>query len=89
MLKTSLLQNYSLVAELFTLKLFNRAICNLAAKGLVFTTQEFARHSVMQTLAQFVEKSQIELFMVKLKMAMLWLTKEPQQDKKDVCRQSL
>jgi esterase/lipase superfamily enzyme len=77
------------VAELFTLKLFNRAICNLAAKGLVFTTQEFTKHSVIQTLAQFVEKSQIELFMVKLKMAMLWLAgKDPHQDKKEMCEET-
>jgi hypothetical protein len=62
-----------LIEELFTLKVFNRAICNLATKGLLFTTQEFTKYRVLQTLSQFVEKSQIELFMVKLKMAMLWL----------------
>ena len=75
-LKASLLENYSLIEELFTLKVFNRAICNLATKGLVFTTQEFTKYRVLQTLAQFIEKSQIELFMVKLKMAMVWLGKE-------------
>jgi hypothetical protein len=50
---------------------FNRAICNLATKGLVFTTAEFSKYRVIQTLAEFVEKSQVELFMVKLKMALL------------------
>jgi hypothetical protein len=74
-LKTSLLENYSLIEELFTLKVFNRAICNLATKGLAFTTQEFTKHRVLVTLAQFIEKSQIELFMVKLKVAMTWLGK--------------
>lgn len=73
MLKTSLLENYYLIQELFTLKVFNRAICNLAAKGLAFTTQEFTKYRILETLAQFIEKSQIELFMVKLKMAMMWL----------------
>lgn len=58
-LKTSLLENYSLIEELFTLKVFNRAICNLATKGLVFTTQEFTKHRVLVTLSQFIEKSQI------------------------------
>lgn len=75
-LKTSLLENYSLIEELFTLKVFNRAICNLATKGLVFTTQEFTKYKVLGTLSQFIEKNQIELFMVKLKMAMVWLGKE-------------
>jgi hypothetical protein len=75
-LKTSLLENYSLIEELFTLKVFNRAICNLATKGLVFTTQEFTKHKVLATLSQFIEKNQIELFMVKLKLAMVWLGKE-------------
>jgi hypothetical protein len=37
-LKSSLLENYALIEELFTLKVFNRAICNLASKGLVFST---------------------------------------------------
>lgn len=65
-LKTSLLENYSLIEELFTLKVFNRAIYNLASKGLVFTSAEFAKHHVLQTLSNFIEKTQVELFMVKL-----------------------
>ena len=73
MLKTSLLENYSLIQELFTLKVFNRAICNLATKGLVFSSQEFTKYKILETLGQFIEKSQIELFMVKLKMAMMWV----------------
>jgi hypothetical protein len=79
-LKTSLLENYALIEELFTLKVFNRAICNLAAKGLAFSPQEFTKYRILDTLARFIEKSQIELFMVKLKLAMAWLDtkKEPQ-----------
>lgn len=75
MLKTSLMENYSLIEELFTLKMFNRAICNLATKGLVFTTQEFTKYKILTTLALFIEKSQVELFMVKLKLAMACLGK--------------
>jgi hypothetical protein len=79
-LKTSLLENYSLIEELFTLKVFNRAICNLAAKGVAFSTQEFTKYCILETLSKFIEKSQVELFMVKLKMAMLWLNKgSPEQ----------
>jgi len=46
-LKTSLLENYSLIQELFTLKVFNRAICNLAAKGVAFSTQEFTKYCLL------------------------------------------
>jgi hypothetical protein len=46
-LKKSLLENYSLVEELFTMKVFNRAICNLAAKGVVFSTQEFTKYRLI------------------------------------------
>jgi hypothetical protein len=46
-LKTSLLENYSLIEELFTMKIFNRAICNLAAKGAVFSTQEFTKYRIV------------------------------------------
>lgn len=80
-LKTSLLENYSLIEELFTLKVFNRAICNLATKGLVFSTQEFTKYRVLETLSQFIEKNQVELFMVKLKMAMMWLGKGQKEEK--------
>ena len=87
-LKTSLLENYSLIEELFTMKVFNRAICNLAAKGVVFSTQEFTKYKVLETLGQFIEKSQIELFTVKLRMAMVWLGKGNQENKA-MCQETL
>lgn len=87
-LKTALLENYSLIEELFTLKVFNRAICNLATKGLVFSTQEFTKYRVLETLSQFIEKNQVELFMVKLKMAMMWLGKG-QKDEKTMVQEAL
>lgn len=46
-LKTSLLENYSLIDELFTLKVFNRAICNLATKGTAFSSQEFGKYHIL------------------------------------------
>jgi|JI6StandDraft_1071083.scaffolds.fasta_scaffold55994_2 hypothetical protein len=79
-LKRALLENYALIEELFTLKVFNRAICNLATKGVSFATQEFTRYQVLETLARFIEKSHINLFMVKLKMAMAWLGSKPGQN---------
>lgn len=75
-LKTALLENYSLIEELFTLKVFNRAVCNLASKGVAFSSQEFRKYRLLETLGQFIEKSQVELFMVKLKMTMVWLGKD-------------
>lgn len=79
-LKTSLLENYSLIEELFTLKVFNRAICNLATKGTAFSSQDFGKYRILDTLAKFIEKSQVELFMVKLKMAMKWTSKDPKAE---------
>lgn len=87
-LKTSLLENYSLIEELFTMKVFNRAICNLAAKGVVFSTQEFTKYKILETLGQFIEKSQIELFTVKLKMAMVMLGKGSQENK-TMCQETI
>lgn len=69
--------------------MFNRAICNLAAKGLAFTTQEFTKYRILETLSRFVEKSQIELFMVKLKMALLYLgRKEERIEEHKMCEET-
>ena len=37
---------------------------------------------MLVTLAQFIEKSQIDLFMVKLKMAMMWLGKDRAEEER-------
>jgi hypothetical protein len=37
-LKNALLSNYALIAEIFALKLFNRAVLSLASKGVLFTS---------------------------------------------------
>lgn len=71
------------------MKVFNRAICNLATKGLVFSTQEFTKYLLLETLAKFIEKSQIELFMVKLKMAMMWMNNKNSPVEKDMVQEAL
>lgn len=58
-LKTSLLENYSLIEELFTLKIFNKAICNLVTKGVQFSSGEFTKYRILNTLSNFIERSQI------------------------------
>ena len=71
------------------MKVFNRAICNLATKGLVFSTQEFTKYLLLETLGKFIEKSQIELFMVKLKMAMMWMNNKNSPVEKDMVQEAL
>jgi hypothetical protein len=63
------------------MKVFNHAICNLAVKGVLFSTQEFTKYKILETLSQFIEKSQVELFTVKLKMTMVMLGKNNQESK--------
>ena len=70
------------------MKVFNRAICNLASKGVVFSTQEFTKYKILETLGQFIEKSQVELFAVKLKMAMMMLGKN-NQGNKTMCQETI
>ena len=74
---------------MFTLKVFNRAICNLASKGLTFNSQEFTKYRILETLARFVDKSRIELFMVKLKMALVYLgRKEDRIEDLQMCEET-
>jgi hypothetical protein len=68
---------------------FNRAICNLASKGLAFTTQEFTKYRILETLSKFIEKNQIELFMVKLRMAMIWLGGKGEEHQKTACQAAI
>ena len=70
-LKNALLFNFSLIGEIFSLKLFNRAILNLAGKGIVFTSAQLSRYSVLETISNFINKSQVQLFMVRVKKTLL------------------
>ena len=70
-LKFSLLSNYYLVSEIFTLKTFNKTILNLVNKGIYFSVAELTKYKVVETVSNFISKNQLELFMVKMKMTVL------------------
>ena len=72
-LKKALLNNYELIEELFTLKVFNKAIANLVTKGVSFSVADFTKFKILETLSNFISKSEVELFVVKMKMTMLLL----------------
>lgn len=72
-LKRALLQNYELIEQLFTLKVFNKAIANLVTKGVTFSVSDFTKFKIMETLSNFISKSEVELFVIKMKMTMLLL----------------
>jgi hypothetical protein len=78
-LKGALLHNYHLIEELFTLKVFNKTIANLVAKGVTFSVADFTKHSVLETLSNFIEKSQVELFILRMKMSILWKQEQGQK----------
>jgi len=44
---------------MFTLKLFNRSILNLASKGFSFTSGEFTKHGIMETISTFIAENQV------------------------------
>jgi hypothetical protein len=58
-LKEALLNNYSHITEMFSLKLFNRSILNLASKGISFTSGEFTKHGIMETISAFITQNQV------------------------------
>jgi hypothetical protein len=77
-LKRALLQNYELIEELFSLKVFNKAIANLVTKGVNFSVADFTKFKLLETLSNFISKSEVELFVVKMKMTMLLLKGQAQ-----------
>ena len=50
-LKAAILGNYSLIQELFTLKLFNRALAGLVSKGITISSAEFEKYGILNTLS--------------------------------------
>ena len=74
-LKQSVLANYYLIEEIFTLKTFNKTIMNLVNKGIYFSSAEFQKHKVVETVSNFISKSQLDLFLIKMKLTMLALKK--------------
>lgn len=73
-LKQAVLGNYSLIEEVSTLKIMNKTITNLTSKGIYFSVAEFHKYRVMDTVSSIIAKSQLDLFMVKMKMTMLNLS---------------
>lgn len=49
----------------------NKTIANLVSKGINFSVAEFHKYKVMDTVSNIIAKSQLDLFMVKMKMTML------------------
>ena len=70
-LKQAVLGNYCLIEEIFTLKNMNRTISNLTKKGIEFSVAEYKKYHVLDTVQAIISKSQMELFMTKMKMTML------------------
>lgn len=49
----------------------NKTITNLVSKGIKFTVADFHKYKVMDTVSNIIAKSQLDLFMVKMKMTMV------------------
>lgn len=65
-LKKTLLENYFLIEELFTLKVFNKALFNLSLRGVELTHAEIYKYKVAETVGNFFSKSQLETFMSRI-----------------------
>jgi len=70
-LKQVVLGNYRLILEVSTLKIMNKTISNLAAKGITFSLADFHKYKLMETVSSIIAQSQMDLFLIKMKMAML------------------
>lgn len=70
-LKRALLGNFSLITELFTLKLFNRSILNINARGIPFTSADLSKYRVLETISKFIEANKMEVFLIKIKSVLL------------------
>ncbi len=65
-LKRAVLGNYHLISDIYSLKLMNRVILEMAARGIKFTSGEFHKHRILETMANFISKSQIDLLSTKI-----------------------
>lgn len=63
--------NYGLIEEVSTLKIMNKSISNLTSKGINFSVAEFHKYKVLDTVSRIIAKSQLDLFLVKMKMTMI------------------
>lgn len=49
----------------------NKAISNLVSKGINFSVADFHKYKVMETVTKIISKSQLDLFLIKMKMTMI------------------
>lgn len=69
--KSAVLDNYSLIEELFSIQLFNKTIYNMVKSGEKFTEGEIKKHGLIDTVSRFINKTQMALFMNKLETALV------------------
>ena len=69
--KLAILHNYSLIEELFSIQLFNKAIYNMAKNGEKFTEVEIKKYGLLDTVSKFISKTQMDLFMNKLQIVLV------------------
>lgn len=72
-LKKAVLEGYSLIEEVFTLKTMDKTISNMVNSGIAISGEEFEKYQVLKTVSKIISRSQMDLFVVKMKMAMLYM----------------
>lgn len=72
-LKMAVLGNYKLIEEVFTLKIMNKVISNMVSKGVNFSVADYHKYQVMDTTSRIIAQSQMDLFLIKMKMTMISL----------------
>lgn len=54
--------------------MFNKVISNLSNKGIEFTTADFHKYRVLETITNYISRNKLELFMIKMQMTVLNLS---------------
>ena len=72
-LKKAVLEGYSLIEEVFTLKTMDKTISNMVNSGIAISGEEFEKYQVLKTVSKIISRGQMDLFVVKMKMAMLYM----------------
>ena len=70
-LKSSILENYSLNEEIFSIRLFNKAIYNLLKHNQQFTQAEIRKYGLVDTVSKFISKAEKELVNNHLNMLLI------------------
>lgn len=84
-LKNAILGTYSLIDELFTLKVYNKSIMNLVQKGVIFSSEEFQKNQILDTVSLFISKSQVDIFLLQTKLAALGVGKVMNNETHNEC----